>query len=234
MQPAVAPSHRYEELAELAQKSGVDPPSDALALAMFRILRGQSDDPVVMSAYEIFQSRYHHVLDALCLCAAKESEVESALELKPGVYAVYQTLFFDRAVFGSVFAMRQYVENLRLSKDEREIYELALIEGAQRLLDRYRLTPKPAPDPQTVLEDMMGEAHGRAFEHRGKPITSKVAQESFKWGRAAAATAATIKSAASANRISDALSALEFALTSKPSTTTPEELGVSLDEIVKG
>lgn len=234
MQPAVAPWHKYEEIAALAEKTGVEPPTEALDLALFRVLRGNKDDSVVATAYEIFRSSYRHVLDALSLCLAKESEVEAALELRPGVYAVYQTLFFDRAVFANVFAMRQYVQGLRLTKDEREIYELALVEGAPRLLDRYRLAPRTAPDPQSVLEDMMGEAHSRAFEHRGKPLTSKVAQESFKWGRAAAATAASIKAGASANRISDALAALEFALTSKNSTATPEELGVTRDEIVKG
>lgn len=234
MQPAVAPWHKYEEIAALAEKTGVEPPTDALDLALFRVLRGQADDPVVTTAYEIFRSSYRHVMDALSLCVAKDTEVEAALELREGVYAVYRTLFFDRAVFGSVFAMRQYVQQLRITKDEREIYELALVEGAPRLLDRYRLTPRTAPDPQVVLEDMMGEAHSRAFEHRGKPLTSKVAQESFKWGRAAAATAATIKGATAANRVTDALAALEFALTSKNSTKTPEELGVKLDEIIKG
>jgi len=234
MRPAIAPWHKYEEIAALAEKTGVEPPSDALDLALFRLLRGQAEDVVVTTAYEIFRSSYRHVMDALCLCVAKDTEVEAALELKAGVYAVYRTLFFDRTVFASVFAMRQYVQQLRLTKEEREIYELALVEGAPRLLDRYRLTPRTSPDPQEVLEDMMGEAHSRAFEHRGKPITSKVAQESFKWGRAAAATAAAIKTSSSANRISDALASLEFALTSKNSTKTPEELGVERDEIIKG
>jgi hypothetical protein len=234
MQPAVAPSHKYEKIAALAEQTGVEPPSDPLSLALFRILRGQTDDPVVASAYAIFRSADHHVLDALSLCVAKEAEVEAALELKPGVYAVYRTLFFDRSVFANVFEIRNYVQHLRLTKAEREVYELALIEGGARLLDRYRLTPRTAPDAQTVLEDMMGEAHSRAFEHRGKPITSKVAQESFKWGRAAAATATAIKASSSANRISDALSTLEFALTSKSSTKTPEELGTTREEILKG
>lgn len=233
MLPAIAPWHKYAEIAELAKQTGVDPPTAALDLALFRILRGQPDDPVVTTAYELHVSSYRHVMDALCLCSAKDTEVEEALELPRGVYAVYRTLFFDRSVFGSVFSMREYVQRLRISKEDREIYELALVEGAPRLLDRYRLTPRATPDPQTVLEEMMGEAHGRAFEHRGKPITSKVAQESFKWGRAAAATAAAIKASTTANRVSDALATLEFALTSKNSTKTPEELGVTRDEIIK-
>jgi hypothetical protein len=233
MLPTVAPCHRYQKIAALAEKKDAEPPADPLDLALFNILRGQTDNQIVATAYEIYRSPYHHVMDALCLCAANATEVESALELREGVYAVYQTLFFDRTVFNSVFAMRQYVEQLQLTKNEREIYELALIEGATRLLDRYRLKPRPALDPQVVLEDIMNEAYSRAFEHRGKPITSKAAQESFKWGRAAAATAATIKSATATNRVSDALAALEFALTSKSLTKTPEELGITRDEILK-
>lgn len=234
MRPTLAPWHKYTEIAELAKAPNAEPPTDAYAFSLFQLLRGQDADPAVVAAYEIFQSQYRHVMNALCLCLAKEAEVEKALELRPGVYAVYRTFFFDRGVFTSVFAMRNFVQRLRVTKDDRDVYELALVEGAPRLLDRYRLTPKPAPNPQDVLDDMLGEAHSRAFEHRGKPITSKVAQESFKWGRAAAATAVAIKTSASTSRIDDALASLELVLTSKNSTKTPEELGVTREEIVKG
>ncbi len=234
MQLAVPPSHRYAALVKRAEAEDAEPPSDPLDLALFRVLKGQRDNAVVSTAYDIFRSPYRHVMDALCLCSAKDAEVEKCLELRPGVYAVYQTLFFDRAVFTSVFAMRHYVETLHLTREERDVYEVALVEGAGRLLDRYRMTERPPLEPQVVLEDMMGEAYSRAFEHRGKPLTSKTAEAAFRWGRAAAATAATIKTTAQGTRVADALSALEFALTTKKSTATAEELGVNRDDILKG
>jgi hypothetical protein len=173
-------------------------------------------------------------MDALSLCAARDADVEAALELRPGVYAVYRKLFFDRRVFTSVFDMRMYVQRLRLSEDDRDIYNLAFQEGAPRLLDRYRVAPREAPDPQIVLEDMLGEAHSRAFEHRGRPITSRVAAESFKWGRAAASTALAMKQAMSSNRMANALEQLEFALTSDDQTKAPEDLGLNPNDILKG
>jgi hypothetical protein len=235
MPDAISPCWLFNEVSALAANTGAEPPEEPHVRALFRLLRGQdADDVGVGAAYTIFRSPYRHVMDALSLCAARDVEVESALELKPGVYAVYRKLFFDRRVFTSVFDMRMYVQRLRLSEEERDIYNLAFQEGANRLLDRYRVAPRPAPDPQIVLEDMLGEAHSRAFEHRGRPITSKVAAESFKWGRAAASTALAMKQAMSSNRMVNALEQLEFALTSDDQTKAPEDLGLNPNDILKG
>lgn len=235
MSEDISPCRIFNEVSALAKQTGVDPPEDPHARALFRLLRGQdATDAMVSAAYTIFRSPYRHAMDALCLCAARDNDVDSALELQPGVYAVYRKLFFDRRVFTSVFDMRMYVQRLRLTEEERGIYNLAFQEGAQRLLDRYRVSARPALDPQVVLEDMLGEAHSRAFEHRGRPITSKVAVESFKWGRAAASTALAMKQSMSANRVASALEQLEFALTSEDQTKAPEELGINPNDIVRG
>lgn len=235
MQADTSPCWLFSEVSALSANTGAVPPEEPHARDLFRILRGQdAGDACVSAAYTIFRSPYRHVMDALSLCAASTADVESALELKPGVYDVYRKLFFDRRVFTSVFDMRMYVQRLRLSDEERDVYNLAFQEGATRLLDRYRVTPRPAPDPQVVLEDMLGEAHSRAFEHRGRPITSKVAVESFKWGRAAASTALAMKQAMSSNRMANALEQLEFALTSDDQTKEPEELGLNPNDILKG
>lgn len=225
----------FTEVAALAEKSEAAPPEDAHALSLYNILRGQpADDLVVEDAYAIFTSPYRHVMDALSLCLAKDVDVETSLELRPGVYAVYRKLFFDRSVFSSVFEMRLYVQRLAVSDEDREVYALAMQEGPLRLLDRYRVGPRPQVDPQIVLEDMLGEAHSRAFEHRGRPITSRVASESFKWGRAAATTALAMKQSATSNRMASALEQLEFALTSDDQTKAPEDLGLNPNDIVKG
>jgi hypothetical protein len=225
----------FAEVAALAENAEAAPPEDPHAFSLYRLLTGQpAEDVLVETAHAIFTSPYRHVMDALALCAAKDVDVESALELRPGVYAVYRKLFFDRAVFSSVFAMRLYVQQLEVSDEEREVYSLAMQEGALRLLDRYRVGPRPSVDPQVVLEDMLGEAHSRAFEHRGRPITSRVATESFKWGRAAASTAMAMKQSTSSNRIANALEQLEFALTSDDQTKAPEDLGLDPNDIVKG
>ena len=235
MLAATSPCWLFSEISALAQQTGAEPPEDADARDLFRLLRGQdAEDRRVRAAYTIFRSPYKHSMDALCLCAAKQEEVEQALELQLGVYGVYSKLFFDRRVFTSVFEMRMYVELLHLTDADRSTYTLALQEGAPRLLDRYRVSARPAPDPQVVLEDMLGEAHSRAFEHRGRPITSKVAVESFRWGRAAASTAIAMKQAQSSNRIASALDQLEFALTSDDQTVAPEDLGLSPNDIVRG
>lgn len=233
MQVHADPWKFLNEVAALARQSGVDPPTDPDQLALFRLLRSQETDNVLVeTAYFIYRSDYRHAMDALIICSAKAEDVENALELAPGVYAVYQKLFFDRTVFRSVFEMRQYIGKLNISEDDRSNYDLALLEGPRRLLNRYRLTSPPVPDSQEVLEEMMTEAVDRAFEHRGKSITSKTAQESFKWGRAAVQTAVALKQAVSTSRAANALEQLEFALKSTDQSKTPEDLGVTADEIL--
>lgn len=234
MPSPIPPWWRYQSVeARVAEDAA--PPDDLDERHLFLLLSQQpGENGHVDTAYEIFSSPYRHVMDALALCLARAADVESALELQPGVYDVYRKLFFDRSVFHSVFDMRAYVNRVAQSEEEREIYNLALQEGPARLLDRYRVGPRQSVDPQTVLEDMLGEAHSRAFEHRGRPLTSRVAMESFKWGRAAASTALAMKQSTSSNRIASALEQLEFALTSDDQTKAPEDLGLDPNDIVRG
>lgn len=235
MLAAVSPWWRYERVEACLSNASAAPPEDAHERELFLLLSdGECEDSCVATAHQIFNSSYRHVMDALALCQAKAGEVESALELEAGVYDVYRKLFFDRAVFKSVFAMREHVAQVTTTEDEREIYNLALQEGPGRLLDRYRVGPRQSVDPQVVLEDMLGEAHSRAFEHRGRPLTSRVAMEAFKWNRAAASTALAMKQSVSANKIASALEQLEFALTSDDQTKSPEDLGLDPNDIVKG
>lgn len=235
MLAAVSPWWRYERVEACLSNASAAPPEDAHEKELFHLLSdGACEDACVATAHQIFNSAYRHVMNALALCLAKPADVEGALELEAGVYDVYRKLFFDRAVFKSVFAMREHVAQVTTTEDEREIYNLALQEGPGRLLDRYRVGPRQSVDPQVVLEDMLGEAHSRAFEHRGRPLTSRVAMEAFKWNRAAASTALAMKQSVSANKIASALEQLEFALTSDDQTKSPEDLGLDPNDIVKG
>jgi len=214
-------------------------PDDPLERELYALLTGAP--PVdaglratVETAYDLHESEARHALNALVMCDAAPDEVNAALELADGVYDAYQTLFFDRDHFRNVFDIRAFVKTLPEDEDVQEVYKLALTEGAGRLLDRYRVKEAPAPAPDKVLGDMMRETHSRAFEHRGRSITSRAAQESFKWGRAAAQNALAAKQATTSDQVGSTLQALKFALRTEDPTKDLTELGVTKDEILSG
>lgn len=188
----------------------------------------------VETAYDLYESEARHALNALILCDANDADVVTALELEPGVYDAYQTLFFDRDHFRNVFDIRAYVGRLPDDEDVREVYRLALTEGAPRLLDRYRVKEAPSPSPDKVLGDVMRETHSRAFEHRGRPITGRVAQEAFKWGRAAAQNALAAKQATTSDQVGSTLQALKFALRTEDATQDLKDLGIVKDDLLGG
>lgn len=220
--------------------STTEPPEDGIERELFLLLAGQpaSDESLralVETAFDLFQGEGRHALNALILCDANAKDVEDALELGPGVYATYGVLFFDRGYFRNVFDIRSFVRNLPKDDPEvLEVYRLATIEGAPRLLDRYRVKEAPAPSPDRVLGDMLKETHSRSFEHRGRTITSRAAQESFKWGRAAAQTALSVKQSTTSDQVGGALAALKLALTTDDTTKRPTDLGLNKDDIITG
>lgn len=216
------------------------PPDDEIERELYLLLAGQPASNAgvrerVETAYDLFEGEARHALNALILCDAKPEEVSQALELGEGVFETYGALFFDRRHFRNVFDIRAFVKKIpQDDADVIEVYRLAVTEGAGRLLDRYRVKEAPPPTADQVLGDMMRETHSRSFEHRGRAITSRAAQESFKWGRAAAATALSVKQSVTNDQVGGALSALKLALTTEDATRRPADLGLDKDEIIKG
>jgi hypothetical protein len=229
------PWQRYDTIvaSETVPPEGLD--RDLFYLVKRYPLHDYKVAPDVQEAYSLYEDEEaRHVLNALLLFDAEPARIKNALRLGEHTLEAYCVYFFDKRVFPHVFAARRFLKDLseQLTKEHREIYELALQEGPERLLDRYRIGSAPIPKPEQVLEEMMRETHSRAFEHRGKPITSKTAETSFRWGRAATATAQAILQHNIANKQGSGV-ALVLALKNIDHTQTPEEAGLSRDDIVK-
>jgi len=164
------------------------PPEDPADLALYGLLIGNEaseEDDDLNVALSLYRGNEHHVIDALLLVQAKDESIVEALGVTQGVVAHYRSFFFDVTVFKHAFAARHYVRSLpEESNEEFKSYDLAIHEGADSLLARYRLGELPPVDPVKLTERALAELNLRTREHRGRPLTSRTAQESLKCVRA--------------------------------------------------
>lgn len=169
--------------------AGDPPPEDPLDRAIYlaRVADPpEPPDPYVLDALGIYDGPYRHVLDALLLAKAPTEEICAGLDIPEEVLRVYRAACFDVTVFRHVFALRHYVRNLvNDGTDEAKSYDLALSEGYDALLDRYRVTDGPDVDPKRATMRLAREFLLRSREHRGLPITNAVARESLKAAKVA-------------------------------------------------
>jgi len=237
MKPLPNPSARAEAVRDLVRNKA-EAPTDPFERAFFYLVENTpvDEDPVaeaVATAYELTQDPVAvPLLRALILFGAVGAQVDEALQLPPGTYEAFKHLFFARAAFPTVFAVLRFVRE-QAEDDREQYYNLASEEGPERLLDRFRIGPKPLPAPTQVLNELLADAHSRSFEHRGRSITSRVAQESQRWQRHAASLADSLLKNEAAKQQPGSIVALKLALVSKDETKTPEELELDPRAIIR-
>jgi hypothetical protein len=227
------PDARARRVAE-AFRSGEPPPEDPLDAALYAVLSKAAEiDEDVSVALDLYNGNEHHVIDALLLVRVDPTAACEALGFSARVLEIYRSLFFDPAAFKHAFAARRYVASIHDGTSEYGAYELALQEGPEALLDRYRVGEAPPPDPLKTAQKVMASLALRAREHRGRPLTSRQAQEALKAGRAAVDAAATVRSMQPKNGGDTAALRFELALTTQNHTVPAAESPVPVGELVR-
>jgi hypothetical protein len=212
------------------------PPEDPADRALYDILidEGAAEDDDLSVALALYRGNEHHVLDALLLVQAKDETIAEGLAISQDVVAQYRTFFFDVTVFKHVFAARQYVKALPEEPcDEFKAYELALHEGADALLARYRLGDLPPVDPVKATERSLAELHLRSREHRGLPLTSKTAQESLKCARAVVEASSALRNMQPKGGGLSAAQELITVLQAAEHTVRMEQLDIAPEDLVR-
>lgn len=234
-----SPWARHDAVVAGIERGDPPPEDDLTSKALSYAVKGETIPEglpgEVEPALALFRDQEaRHVMNALVLGKCQPAEAEAALELPKGTFDVYAYLFFDRVAFKSVFQVRAYLAQFEERSNEADIYRLATIEGAPRLLDRYRLGPAPSVEASTVIQEVMASHFTRSFEGRGRAITSKTAVEAFKYGRSALTAALAVKSATPAARGSDALAALKMKLLDQELTKNPEDVQLDPEDVLRG
>lgn len=202
--------------------------------ALYAVLDEKPDaDEHVATARELYEGAEHHVLDALLLVRADPELICDGLNLDRRVLDAYQALFFDVKVFRHAFAARRYVASLADGTEEYKAYELAIDEGPEALLDRYRLTEAPAADPIRTTQKLLGTFALRAREQKGRALTTRHAQEALKAGRAALEAASALRAMLPKNGGDTASLRFELALLAEDPTVPAAQAPVPLAELVR-
>jgi hypothetical protein len=186
----------------------------------------------VADAYDLYVvPEQRHVVNALLLAKATDTQIELALDLPGLVLPAYRHLFFDRHVFRHALDVGAWVR--ALPQGPRELYVLAIERGPEALADMFRIGERALPDPKKILRHVLADQYTRFQEHRGQELTSTVAQAALKTGRDAVKTALLLitqsKDAAEAQKAE--IQAL-FELKTEDHTATPEQDGLVLADIV--
>lgn len=229
----LSPDARARRIAA-AFRNGEVRPEDPLDGALYDVLaKAETIDEDVAVAWDLYEGPEHHVLDALLLVRANIDDMCEALGLTAKVVEAYRALFFDTNVFKHAFAVRRYIGSIQDTVSETSAYQLALQEGADAVLDRYRVSEPPPADPIKTAQKVMTALAARAREHRGRPLTSKYAQEAIKAGRVALDAANVVRGMQPKNGGDSAALRFELALTTKNHTIPATESPVPLAELVR-
>lgn len=192
-------------------------------------------DEDVQDALALSKSPYRHVLNALLLVKADDATIAEGLDMTPASVTAYRELFFDPRVFRNAFQVRTFIANLENDESEEfKAYNHALVEGAEALIDRYRVGEAPPPDPQVVVSRAVREFISRSREHRGRSLSSKVAQESLRCARDAVGASAQLHSIAPGKtRAQEANDQLKIALEVRDTTIAAADSPVPINELIR-
>jgi hypothetical protein len=230
------PDHRGKQIIELAKAGApVDLALDPREIALFYRVKSQPCPlPEVDDAYDLYATNQHrHLLDALFLGQATDAQLFESLQISHLVLSTYRYLFCDKSVFRHALDVHSYVQALTCHKDLAQYYTVAIKQGPTVLLSDLRLGERPPVDPKATLRSLTSDFFTRFQAHRGQALTSRVAQEAFKWGRAAADTSVLLIQHDS-NKAEAALEDLKLALASVDHTATPDEAGLDPRTILNG
>lgn len=234
--PRQPPNHRALRIAgQVARREAAshDHPFDS---ALYHaLLNGDCPISIVEEAAQWHaDDGMRHLLDALYVGKCPPKEIAAGLDLDVAVLGPYEHLFFDRTVFRHALDVMRYSQEVETPADMpvvREYYEVAVRQGPQFLINRFRIGARPVPDPKAMLDIIAHDQMDRFLSHRGQTITSDTAREAFKWGQAAVSTAGALLNEAGKKGSKDAFQKLKILLQVNDQTATMEEAGIAPEDI---
>lgn len=198
---SVNPRHRYDAI-YLKERA----PETELERSLFVALHGSAAldeitphrpwndviDPNMVYPMAVHQSpEIRGILEAFLLASDNESEIGNALAMPVDEVAVYRHLFFDTEVFRTDLELMSYMRTIPEKDPNKPLYKIAYHQGLGALRWHF-CRNKGSVEPEEVIHTIMTDAYYRSLEHRGLPITSKVAKEALKLARVSLDCARTL------------------------------------------
>ncbi len=232
--PRLPPDHRALHILRAAKDRDQYESDDPRDTALFHLVKSGGEVSLighVTDAFDLYRTEeFRHIVDALLLGGASDTDVADALKMNPLVLSPYRHLFFDMAVFSHVLDMYQYVGRLACSRKQRDEYLISMQQGPNVLGERYHVGDRKPVDPREVVNTVLRDLSSRFREHRGHDITSATAQAALRLvpDVLKATVLATEKNGGDKD---SAAQAIMMTLDMKDETKTPDEAGVVLTEV---
>lgn len=200
-----SPRHRYEDI--LHKKRA---PDNEYERSLFVELHGAEElnkllphkpweegtntDPTFNYPYAVFScEETRAVLEAFLLSNEDDRDIADAVAMEPEEVGQYRFLFFDTSVFKSDLELIVFIREIPDNNRFKELYKIAFHQGFKALRWHF-CRDKGEISTEEVLRTQMLDAHFRAIEHRGKPITGKISKEAKSYARFAVSCAKTLQS----------------------------------------
>ncbi len=231
--PRSSPDHRGLAVIRAAESTDPFDATHPYELGLHTLLtEGVVIQEDVGDAYELYREpAQRHVVNALLIAKATDTQIELALDLPGLVLPAYRHLFFDRTVFRHALDVGCWVR--ALPEGQRELYTIAIERGPEALADMFRIGERAPVDPKKVLRLVLVDQYARFQEHRGQDLTARGTQVALKVGTDAVKTALHL-----INHSKDAVESQKaeiqalFDLKTEDLTSTPEQDGLVLADIL--
>lgn len=119
------------------------------------------------------------VMEAFLLATPADHEVGQALGMNTDEVSIYRSLFFDTEVFRTDLELIVFMQGIPEDDPYKKMYKIAFHQGIGALRWQF-CRDKGTVEAETVIKTVMTDAFYRSLEHRGMPITSKVAKEASR------------------------------------------------------
>lgn len=185
------PRKLYESIAQRRKT-----PDTELERSLFVALHGASElnkltvhrpwdddqmiDPSLTYPLGVFRTdETRPVMEAFLLATEEDHEVGQALGMNIDEVSIYRSLFFDTSVFRTDLEIIVFMQNISEEDPYKKMYKIAFHQGIGALRWHF-CRDKGEVAAEKVIKTVMTDAYYRSLEHRGMPITSKVAKEAAR------------------------------------------------------
>lgn len=232
--PRLPPDHRALSILRAAKEQAQYDSDDPRDTALFHLVKSGGDVSLIGQVTEAFDiyvtDEFRHIVDALILGDATDTDIAEALKMNPLVLSPYRHLFFDKVVFSHVLDMYQYVGRLICNRKQRDEYLISMQQGPSVLSERYRIGDRKPVDTREVVNTVLRDLSSRFREHRGHDITSATAQAALRLVPDVLRASALAAEKNGGDK-DTANQAITMALNMHDETKTPDEAGVVLGEV---
>jgi hypothetical protein len=232
------PDRRWRNIAEAVERG--KPPAAKSLRRVYEICITEPDDDetsyeeqAIRDAIDLIKvGEDREILMVFFLAGANDEDIATSLGIPRDVLLLVRQLIFEEKEFRNKLELRRYTREYAealLSKENAELLQTALSMGPSYLVSFFRHGHEEvAVDTKRYGKLLLEQAAQKGLVGKSNPITSMASRLARDWSKDASSMIINAEKMGFGDEISDRAQAL---LDEEDDTVTPEDLGLSLDDI---